>query len=150
MREQIFEGPEHIEDSAAPWNDTRREDFHVAVYYDKYPCTTGHLLFVPKYNTISILTQAFEDAVREGKLMIEKGECEGFNIGLNYGEVAGQTVPWPHIHLIPRREGDVSDPVGGVRNTIPGKGNYRKTQEPSSQANVDRTVTILANQGDCV
>lgn len=121
----IFEGPAHIDDSAAPWTDTKRDDFHVTVFYDKYPCTEGHLLFVPKYNSIDILTQAFEDAVREGKRLIEDGECEGFNIGLNYGEVAGQTVPWPHIHLIPRRKGDVEDPVGGVRHTIPGRGNYR-------------------------
>jgi diadenosine tetraphosphate (Ap4A) HIT family hydrolase len=48
---------------------------------------------------------------------------------MNWGEAAGQTVPYPHIHLIPRRKGDVEDPVGGVRNTIPGKGNYRKGEQ---------------------
>ena len=47
---------------------------------------------------------------------------------MNVGEVAGQTIMHCHIHLIPRREGDVDDPIGGVRNTIPGKGNYRKTE----------------------
>jgi diadenosine tetraphosphate (Ap4A) HIT family hydrolase len=148
--EQIFEGPATIEDSEAPWTDTKREDFHVAVYYDKYPCTPGHLLFVPKYNSLSVLSQAFEDAVREGQRMINEGVCDGFNMGLNYGEVAGQTVPWPHIHLIPRRKGDVPDPVGGVRNTIPGKGNYRKTSDQTAQTSVDGAVTRLANQGDCV
>ena len=91
-----------------------------------YPCTPGHLLFVPKYNTISVLSDAFEDAVRWGQSMVNNGECEGFNIGLNYGEVAGQTVKWPHVHLIPRRTGDVKDPIGGVRNIIPGMGNYKK------------------------
>jgi diadenosine tetraphosphate (Ap4A) HIT family hydrolase len=45
---------------------------------------------------------------------------------MNWGEAAGQTVAYPHVHLIPRRKGDVEDPVGGVRNTIPGKGNYKK------------------------
>jgi diadenosine tetraphosphate (Ap4A) HIT family hydrolase len=88
-------------------------------------------LFVPQYNSLSILAQAFEDAVREGKRMIHNGECDGFNVGLNYGTAAGQTVDWPHIHLIPRRTGDVEDPVGGVRNTIPGKGNYRKQSTES-------------------
>jgi diadenosine tetraphosphate (Ap4A) HIT family hydrolase len=126
---RIFEGPDHIDDSEAPWNDTVRQDFHVAVFRDRYPCTPGHLLFVPKYNSVSILNQAFEDAVREGQKLVEQGICDGFNIGLNYGEAAGQTVPWPHIHLIPRKAGDVEDPVGGVRHTIPGKGNYRKAPE---------------------
>ena len=68
---------------------------------------------------------AMEDAVRYGQGQVEQGEWNGFNIGLNYGAAAGQTVAWPHVHLIPRRKGDVSDPVGGVRNTIPGRGNYR-------------------------
>ena len=125
--DKVFDGPEEIEDSNAPWDNVCREDFHVSVYYDKYPCTEGHLLFVPRFNTIAILTNAFDDAVRYGKRKVEEGEWDGFNVGLNYGEAAGQTVPWPHIHLIPRRKGDVEDPVGGVRNTIPGKGNYRKS-----------------------
>lgn len=126
MKQCIFDGPDHIEESSAPWDDTKREDFHVAVYYDKYPVTHGHLLFVPKYNTVTVLTHAFEDAIREGQRMVEQGDCDGFNIGFNYGPAAGQTVEWPHIHLIPRRYGDVEDPIGGVRNVIPGKGNYRK------------------------
>jgi diadenosine tetraphosphate (Ap4A) HIT family hydrolase len=125
--DRIFEDiAGHIEDSKdAPWTDSKGEDFHVKVFYDKYPCTKGHLLFVPKYNSVGVLAHAFEDAVRYGKKMVEEGECDGFNVGLNYGAAAGQTVPWPHIHLIPRREGDVEDPVGGVRHTIPGRGNYR-------------------------
>ena len=122
---EIFEGPDHIEDSEAPWDDTMRDDFHVTVFYDKYPVTNGHLLFVPKYNTVGVLNEAFQDAFREGKKQVDNGNWDGFNIGFNYGEAAGQTVNWPHIHLIPRRKGDVEDPVGGVRNTIPGKGNYR-------------------------
>jgi hypothetical protein len=123
--DKIFNGPDTIEESSAPWDNVYKEDFHVAVYRDKYPCTPGHLLFVPKYNSMGVLKDAFEDAVREGKKMVEEGQCDAFNIGLNYGACAGQTVNWPHIHLILRRAGDVEDPVGGVRNTIPGKGNYR-------------------------
>jgi diadenosine tetraphosphate (Ap4A) HIT family hydrolase len=126
--EKVFKGlPDHIDDADAPWTELYRDDYHVTVFKDKYPCTPGHLLFVPKYNTIGVLNDAFQDAVIEGKRMVEAGDWDGFNIGLNYGSAAGQTVPWPHIHLIPRRNGDVDDPIGGVRNTIPGKGNYRKT-----------------------
>lgn len=122
---KIFDGPDELEDSHAPWTGIYREDFHVIVYRDKYPVTEGHLLFVPKYNSLSILNQAFEDAVRYGKKKVADKEWDGFNIGLNYGEAAGQTINWPHVHLIPRRKGDVEDPVGGVRNVIPGKGNYK-------------------------
>ena len=118
--------PSSIEDSSAPWTSLVREDFHVAVYEDRYPCTPGHLLFVPKHNTMSVVLDAFNDAIMHGQTMIENGQCDGFNIGMNYGSAAGQTVEWPHVHLIPRRHGDVEDPVGGVRNTIPGKGNYHK------------------------
>ena len=54
---------------------------------------------------------------------------EGFNIGINNGEVAGQTVMWPHVHLIPRREGDTPNPKGGVRHVIPLKGNYEEKND---------------------
>lgn len=127
MKQTIFDNiTDDIQFSDAPWTELVEEDYHVKVFEDKYPCTPGHLLFVPKYNTIAVLTDAFEDAVRWGQSMVDEGKCDGFNIGLNYGTSAGQTVNWPHIHLIPRRAGDVEDPVGGVRNTIPGKGNYKK------------------------
>ena len=125
MIQEIFNGPNHIDEADTPWDDTFRDDFHVKVFYDRYPVTEGHLLFVPKYNSIGVLNEAFQDAVREGQKMVEAGQWDGFNVGLNYGEAAGQTVNWPHIHLIPRRKGDVEDPIGGVRNTIPGKGNYK-------------------------
>lgn len=118
--------PDEIEDSNAPWTELIEEDYHVAVYRDKYPVSEGHLLFVPKYNTMGVLRDAFEDAVRCGRDRVNAGIWEGFNVGLNYGKVAGQTVDWPHVHLIPRTAGDVEDPVGGVRNVIPGRGNYKK------------------------
>lgn len=119
--------PPYIEDSKnAPWTDLVSEDYHVSVYRDKYPVTEGHLLYVPKYNTIHVLADALEDAVRYGLRQVELGEWDGFNVGMNIGEAAGQTCSWPHVHLIPRRKGDTEDPVGGIRNTIPGKGNYKK------------------------
>jgi len=125
MNEYIFKGPDILSEADVPWTETLDEDFFVIVYKDKFPVTEGHLLFVPKYNNIEILNFAFEQAICYGKKMVANTVWDGFNIGMNYGEAAGQTVMWPHIHLIPRRVGDVEDPVGGVRNTIPGKGNYR-------------------------
>jgi len=122
---KIFDGPNSIEEAAPPWDDMVREDFHVAVFRDRYPVTPGHLLFVPKYNSLGVFNDAFEDAVKYGRQKVKDGEWDAYNIGINMGEAAGQTINWPHIHLIPRRKGDVEDPTGGVRNTIPGKGNYR-------------------------
>jgi ATP adenylyltransferase len=110
----------------APWDNILKEDFHVIVYLDRYPCTSGHRLYVPRYDSDMLINQCLTDAFRDGQAMVAAGECDGFNIGMNWGKEAGQTVMWPHVHLIPRRKGDVDDPVGGVRNTIPGKGNYKK------------------------
>ena len=83
--------PEDIEDSSAPWTDLVSEDLHVAIYRDQYPCTPGHLLFVPKYNTMAILLDAFDDALTHGQTMVESGEWDGFNIGMNYGSAAGHS-----------------------------------------------------------
>jgi diadenosine tetraphosphate (Ap4A) HIT family hydrolase len=109
----------------APWDDVVREDFHVVVFRDRYPVTPGHLLFVPVYNSEGVIKDTFGDAVREGERMVAAGECDAFNVGLNMGTAAGQTVMYPHVHLIPRRTGDCADPVGGVRGVIPGQANYK-------------------------
>jgi diadenosine tetraphosphate (Ap4A) HIT family hydrolase len=118
--------PAFIEDSQAPWDSLVEEDYHVKVFSDKYPVTDGHLLFVPKYNTVHVLMDCFEQAVQDGIKRVQLGEWDGFNVGFNYGQAAGQTVEWPHVHLIPRRKGDMEDPTGGVRHVIPERGNYRK------------------------
>lgn len=123
----VFTEPESIDDSnKAPWENPVKEDYHMAVYLDNFPVTEGHLLFVPKYNTIGVLRDALEDAVKHGIEQMVSGEWDGFNVGVNVGTAAGQTVDWPHVHLIPRRRGDMEDPRGGVRHVIPSKGNYRK------------------------
>ena len=110
----------------APWDNVVEVKSHTVVFLDRYPCTPGHRLYVPKDDHPNQIARAMEDALTDGLHMVRQGECDAFNIGLNSGEAAGQTVMYPHVHLIPRRTGDVEDPVGGVRNTIPGKGNYRK------------------------
>jgi len=111
----------------APWNDRVEElsDFHVAVFRDRYPVTPGHLLFVPQYNTDAVITDCFKSAMRHGRRMVENKECDAFNIGINMGREAGQTVMYPHVHLIPRRVDDCNDPVGGVRGVIHGQANYK-------------------------
>ena len=112
---------------AAPWTDYAEEhsDYHVAVYRDAYPVAAGHLLFVPRWNKNVIIEEALKSAFRIGHRMVVTGEWEAYNVGINCGEAAGQTVMYPHVHLIPRKAGDCEDPVGGVRSVIPGQGNYR-------------------------
>ena len=119
----------------APWDleVDRLSDFHVAVFQDRYPVAPGHLLFVPQYNTDAVISDCFETAMREGRRMVADGECDAFNVGINLGAAAGQTVMYPHVHLIPRRSGDCADPVGVVRGVISGQANYKATgyQQPA-------------------
>ena len=119
----------------APWDleVNRLSDFHVAVFQDRYPVAPGHLLFVPQYNTDVVISDCFETAMREGRRIVDTGECDAFNIGINMGSAAGQTVMYPHVHLIPRRLGDCADPVGGVRGVISGQANYKAAgyQQPA-------------------
>jgi len=99
---------------------------------DGFPVTEHHTLIIPKRHVASYfdLGQAEINAINQlltdEKQAIEKldSSVTGFNIGINSGESAGQTVFHCHIHLIPRRDGDVKEPRGGVRHVIPGKGSY--------------------------
>lgn len=109
----------------APWDDLVQEDFHVVVYRDRFPVTRGHLLFVPVEDTPGLIREAMASAMIEGNRMVDARECEGYNVGINMGRVAGQTVMYPHVHLIPRRMGDCADPTGGVRGVIFGQQNYK-------------------------
>jgi diadenosine tetraphosphate (Ap4A) HIT family hydrolase len=118
----------------APW-DLRVPDlsnFHVTVFQDRFPVAVGHLLFVPNYNTSVTIGDAFEAALIYGNSMVAAGKFDAFNVGINMGTAAGQTVMYPHVHLIPRNHGDCADPVGGVRGVIPRQANYKKSgyQQP--------------------
>jgi diadenosine tetraphosphate (Ap4A) HIT family hydrolase len=118
----------------APW-DLRVPDlsnFHVTVFQDRFPVAAGHLLFVPNYNTSVTIGDAFEAALIYGNSMVADGKFDAFNVGINMGAAAGQTVMYPHVHLIPRIHGDCADPVGGVRGVIPGQANYKQSgyQQP--------------------
>ena len=100
-------------------------------FFDGFPVSKGHALVVPRRHVVSIwemTAEEYTDAfnlVRQVKVLLEeKYEPQGFNVGVNSGDVAGQSVWHAHIHVIPRYVGDVANPRGGVRNIIPGKGNY--------------------------
>ena len=102
------------------------------VIRDAFAVTGGHTLFIPKRHVTDYfgLTQAELNAInslihnQKKSLEMQDPSIEGFNIGINCGDVAGQTIYHCHVHLMPRRRGDVENPRGGVRNMIPGKGNY--------------------------
>lgn len=99
---------------------------------DGFPVTEGHTLFMPKrhvsdyFGLVQSEVNAINLLVQEQRtlLMASDSKIEGFNIGMNCGEVSGQTVFHCHVHLIPRRRGDVANPRGGVRHIIADKGFY--------------------------
>lgn len=111
----------------APWTDISFETTEFVAFNDGYAVTEGHLLLVPKNNNQEHLAKCFASAMSIGNLNVaaETNNVTGFNIGMNVGTSAGQTCMYPHVHLIFRRDGDTTDPTGGVRNVIPGKGNYK-------------------------
>ncbi len=95
--------------------------------YDSYPVTDLHCLIIPKRHVKNYFELTDEEIVACNKLIKKiKKEIEnkdptvkGFNIGTNSGKTAGQSIMHCHIHLIPRREGDVKNPQGGIRSVIP-------------------------------
>jgi diadenosine tetraphosphate (Ap4A) HIT family hydrolase len=109
----------------APWTQIVTEEQHYVVFQDGFPVSPGHLLFVPRRNWLDDIMACYRAAHVYGDLMMCRGDVDGYNVGINRGEAAGQTVMYPHVHLIPRRRGDCADPVGGVRGVIPGQANYR-------------------------
>lgn len=102
------------------------------VIRDGFAVTPGHTLFIPKrhvadyFGLVPAEANAINQLITEQRTLLsaEDPTIEAFNIGMNCGEVAGQTIFHCHVHLIPRRRGDVENPRGGVRHIIPGKGHY--------------------------
>jgi len=107
------------------------------VIRDQFPVTPQHTLIIPKRHVADYFglyqpeINAINQLLVKQKTSIARTDptITGFNIGINCGESAGQTVFHCHVHLIPRRDGDVPEPRGGVRDVIPGKGDYRKSIE---------------------
>jgi diadenosine tetraphosphate (Ap4A) HIT family hydrolase len=99
--------------------------------YDGFPVNKGHALIIPKRHTPNYFDlsseeqkDCFELLNRVKGIVQEEHNPAGFNVGININEAAGQTVPHVHIHLIPRYEGDVEEPRGGVRGVVPGRRSY--------------------------
>ena len=95
----------------------------IAVYLEEFPVTEGHMLFVPLESTN--INLAMNKALMVGREKVTAKEWDAFNLGMNHGEAAGQTVNWPHVHLIPRMRGDCKDPSGGIRGVIPKLQNWK-------------------------
>ena len=100
-------------------------------FYDGFPVSPGHALIIPKRHVSSFFDLSKEerqdllnlaDSVK--RILKERYHPDGYNIGINVGEAAGQSIFHVHMHLIPRYQGDVPSPRGGVRGVIPTKQNY--------------------------
>ncbi|MCL4819623.1 MAG: HIT domain-containing protein [Vicinamibacteria bacterium] len=120
------------------------EDRLTRAIWDGFPVSPGHLLLVPRRHVPTWFDAADEERAallanidRARDLLSERADQprpDGYNIGINVGRAAGQTVFHLHVHVIPRYEGDVPDPRGGVRHVIPGKGNYLARAAASASA----------------
>ena len=108
------------------------ENDHAYASYDPYPVSKKHCLIVPKRHVKNYFDLsekeilACNQLIKSMKIKIEEKDksVKGFNIGTNSGKAAGQSIMHCHVHLIPRREGDVKNPQGGVRSVIPLKQHY--------------------------
>jgi diadenosine tetraphosphate (Ap4A) HIT family hydrolase len=100
---------------------------------DSYAASPGHTLVIPRRHVASFfdltpeeINACMELITEERKLLDEEFKPDGYNIGVNVGPAAGQSIFHVHIHLIPRYKGDVENPQGGVRHVIPKKGHYTR------------------------
>ena len=102
--------------------------------YDTYPVSEFHCLIIPKRHVIDYFELTDEELVAcndlikviKEEILIKDKNVKAFNIGTNAGKIAGQSIMHCHIHLIPRREGDVEKPQGGIRSVIPQKQHYKR------------------------
>lgn len=102
------------------------------VIRDAFPVSEHHSLIIPKRHVLDYFGLSQEEVIAIHHLLHSQKEylskfdatIDGYNIGMNCGETAGQSVWHCHVHLIPRRKGDTEYPKGGVRHVIPYKGNY--------------------------
>ncbi len=108
------------------------ESDHFIVIRDLYPVTPLHTLLVSKTHLDTFFDLSDDERSELNRVVVEvaeslvseDGAIEGFNLGANVNEVAGQTVLHFHYHVIPRRLGDIADPRGGIRGVIPDKQKY--------------------------
>ena len=107
------------------------ENSDAVAILDEFPVSRGHTLVVPRRHVSNYFELTEKEQMNMWILVNKvKGfldsfyEPDGYNVGINIGETAGQSVPHVHIHIIPRYKGDVANPRGGVRGVIPSKQNY--------------------------
>jgi diadenosine tetraphosphate (Ap4A) HIT family hydrolase len=102
--------------------------------YDSYPVSKHHCLIIPKRHIKDYFDLTKDELVAchnlikkvKNEIINEDETVKGFNIGTNIGKISGQSILHCHFHLIPRREGDVENPQGGVRSVIPNKQHYKR------------------------
>ena len=102
--------------------------------YDSYPVSDHHCLIIPKRHIKDYFDMTNDELIAcndiiqivKNEILSKDTNVKGFNIGTNAGKIAGQSIMHCHIHLIPRREGDVDNPQGGVRSVIPNKQHYKR------------------------
>ena len=102
--------------------------------YDSYPVSEHHCLIIPKRHIKDYFDLSKDELMACDKLiktvkdeiLAKDQSVKGFNLGTNIGKVSGQSILHCHFHLIPRREGDVENPQGGVRSVIPNKQHYER------------------------
>lgn len=125
-----------MESRECPFCDVRSEEIVLQnefwfTRWDKYPVSPGHLLLIPFRHIASY----FDTTLKEKQLLLQilddckrfldaKYHPDGYNIGINIGEAAGQTIMHLHVHVIPRYQHDTPHPEGGVRGVIPSKQHY--------------------------
>lgn len=107
------------------------ESAHALAVRDAYPVSPGHTLVVPRAHAERLFdlppevqAEVWAMVARVREMLVAERAPAGFNIGVNDGASAGQTVPHAHVHVIPRYEGDVADPRGGVRWVVPERARY--------------------------
>jgi diadenosine tetraphosphate (Ap4A) HIT family hydrolase len=126
--------------------------------WDAFPVAPGHALLVTRrhvatwFDASTSERQALSEAIEHARsAILRKNTPDGFNVGINVGEAAGQTIHHLHVHVIPRHRGDVFDPRGGVRHVIPSRANYLATRLNTTErylitGNDDPLLPHLVNQ----
>ena len=102
--------------------------------YDSYPVSKHHCLIIPRRHIKDYFELSKDELIAcyelikivKEEILFKDQTVKGFNLGTNIGKVSGQSILHCHFHLIPRREGDVENPQGGVRSVIPNKQHYRR------------------------
>lgn len=107
------------------------EGAHVRAVLDCYPVAPGHALIVPKQHASSLFdcppdvrAEVWEMVATVRAMLTHSHAPDGFTVGINDGQAAGQTVPHAHVHIIPRNAGDMTDPRGGVRRVLMERADY--------------------------